>query len=428
LDKFLSEFSSTGKARYNVESIRAQHFNRGATNAVQTASFVGTSLIVEKELILIGNSTAAMVVPLIDLKSGKIWNLNLGTYYNGTISERNNSLGYTGSTNAELALSNIITRKFHARTFFKEDETDYLGKNPKTFISIGTDSGMDLLVIDWDSSNNRTPIKVWNNVAGGGNNGRFSSWIANSGKLFFGAHDGASGLFVFKVPVWEINADSYLTTYGDTIIGSSIINNYHTSIAPNSRCWKTASGTWRHQLNCGGHESAGTGVCRSIIIDVENVTSEDVLYYNSGGSVGVSGVELYDDLAFGFLSAPTSAITGFLIAKRQRFDNRLLYNSTSWYMYFWRPLHETNNLSTYPVITNLNQPYIFLPAQSTAIVGCPTEPKYFKPRNLLSISTCAKGLQNFYFPKMNQCTHKSTTLSISQLSTKVYYKENLVEG
>jgi hypothetical protein len=200
LDEYLSDVTAFYVPRYDSRKIRAQHYKYGTNNLINFSNNVITanrtfSIVIEKDIVIVGHyptfgGNNYGVVKIIDLKSGKSTALENAA---GTLSQRNDGLTYVGPVggNPELTLScggNQAVFKIYARTFFKEDESDYNQPNPKTYVLIGTDpaAGTDLLVIDWNSNGNRTPVKVWNNIFNDVTTGYLANWIAPSGRVFGG--------------------------------------------------------------------------------------------------------------------------------------------------------------------------------------------------------------------------------------------------
>jgi hypothetical protein len=453
LDNFLSGKSSTGKDRYNVSDIRVWHFKRGTTTGAPSTSgtnIAGSSatalsnIYIEKELIVAtGNIAATNAIECIylDIKSGKSIYIGAsagwsGVYYNGTFSQRSDGLTYIGAANPELYTSHAAQYKLHARTFTKEDESDYAGVNPVTFVAIGTAGGCDLLRIDWDSNGNRTPVKVWNNVFNYTSIGRYSNFIAPSGRIFGGYDQTAGELYTVTstvsnvmnqtLYVWEINADggsgiTYLA------IGTNILDGNVMDISPNSRCWKTPAGTWRHLLICGTYAGNTSNVT---IVDVENPTYQlcDRVYYNTSYTLG--SVDNFEDKVIATNMATSNYFNFVMIANKRRFNDKNPMDSVS-----VTPNALYNNWSANILWVN-TRPMMALGA--TYINGSgggqayPALVKYSKDFNTLFVSnpnTTAgafwSGLQMMWFPNQNNAIYESKDFTIDN-PNKIIFKNTLL--
>lgn len=420
LDEYLSGKSSTGKDRYDVSKIRVRHYAEGANNVVSTAAAVTNAIFIEKDMIFVGENAGESL--MIDLKSGKsIWlfTSNAGYYYNGTLSQRNDGLNYTGSANAELVTSHATFRKFHARTFSKEDASDYNLENPKTFVSIGTDGGNDVLVIDWDENGNRTPVKVWNNVGNFTTLGARATHIAISGTILMGDNGTGGAVYKGNFPIWQLGADTgyaYNNALLSTQIGSNILGTYTQDISQNSRCWKTSSGTWRHIALFAGYESGGGGDVRLAFVDIENATQESIHFVNSGGTVGWTSVDTWEDLVFApYYQSPSS----LAILRKRRFNAKIeanIYNN--WDAY--------DGGTTQAVLdfAGVKRPIFFRAGNSEFNVV-----RYSKDFGLLGVTTNTFGLQFFHIGQlMDECLSQTTEISLSRNPRKVYFKQNIITG
>ena len=255
LDHYLSGVDAiSGLQRYDIRKIRAQHFKLGASNLCK---FAIRNLFVEKDLIVansveIGTEGA---VYIIDLKKDIAYLLGedgySGKQYIGSLTERNSSKGYAGTVNSELSLGIAPYFSIFVRTFTREDLSDYNLEYPKTFVLIGTSAGLDCLVIDWDSNNDRLPVKVWNNIFKSTTLGISDCYISPSGLVIAGEDTSLGRVFTGIIPIWELQEDegydctdnSKSNEVGTNIVGKNIYG-----ISRDSRVWKTASGLWRHQI------------------------------------------------------------------------------------------------------------------------------------------------------------------------------------
>jgi len=391
---------------------------------------ITSTLFIEKDIIFVGVSGTTGWSPffIIDLKSGVACQLNTagfsGLKYLGSLSERNDTKGRSTTVNEELALSSALIRKIHARTFTKEDASDYSGENPKTFVAIGTDGGCDLLIIDWDATGNRTPVKVWNNVWNDAAFARYALWIAPSGDMFGGAYvaTGAVGKSVRKV--WNIASDNYIDSYTPT--GSNILGGFAMDISPNSRCWKTPSGTWRHQLICGTFSSATATFSGATIVDVENATKERVFGVSTSTSHGIA-VDCFEGKIFSSLTDFSGSVYfgGLKVFSKQRFNSK---------GYVWLSVPTSYNMENWETCLDsqfIQRPY-FMPF-ARWVSGdngyLSNAPRYSNKHGLVALSSYYGGLQIFHFPRMTGTRHVSTEIdTTAQDVSEVYYKEYTVEG
>lgn len=349
LDEFLSDRSSTGKERYDVNKIRVQHYEHGANNAIYNASSDVTFIVIEKDMLFITDGSG--VCHFIDLKIGKVTYLSnvtySGQYYNGVLSERNDGNGATGVLNTELNISSNTQHKIYARTFTKDDQSDYNEENPKTFVLLGTAGGCDLLVIDWDENNNRTPVKVWNNLGNNSTISRFAGWIAHSGTVFLGNYSVQGEIYKYNKKVWDIKEDT-----GADITTIQSNTSYVMDISPSSRCWKTASGEWRHILITAHYESGANGERKLLLIDVENSgVAEVILNHDSGSSGGFTTCDNFEDMVFSIFHTPTTS-SRLQINKKLYFDD----NSATFIESEWTSFSDCRTDVNYSSILNVSSP------------------------------------------------------------------------
>ena len=425
LDTFLAGRSSTGKDRRWPSDIRVQHYKEGSyNNAIgATAASIG-SIIIEKDMIFAGSNIASAVSVFIDLKAGTADTFYdaytaLGTY-NGTLSQRNDAIGWADTDNAELYLSTEYVNKLHARTFTKDDESDYNGELPKTFVLIGTDGGMDLLIIDWDENGNRTPVKIWNNLVNQTTYGRYANWIAPSGNMYFGEYGIAGNMGSFSIPVWDMQYDTAeAATYTANMgIGSSIMGGYVMDIAPNSRCWKTASGEWRHQLLACTMESGGGGDNVVGLVDVENEIIEQIAYYNGGSNAQFYSVDTFEDAAFTSYTGG-SGPTGLGMADKLHFDDDI----QTGFRNNWTQL-KTQIQTVIPSMSEKMRPRFVRHPANTGSAGNQGI-RYSNNHQMVTFAT-NQLLQFFWFPWMNNCTHESETKNLTSNPIAFNYRQNAI--
>lgn len=441
LDEFLNGKSSTGKDRYNVSDIRVWHFKRGAGNFADGANTGSDtySIFIEKDIVIRAKGLTGAgygIVQVIDLKSGQATNLsdtvNLwsGWHQYGSYSERNDAKNWFGIHNPELMLSTSGTtyvRKLHARTFTKEDESDYSGINPVTFVAIGTDGGCDLLRIDWDSNGNRTPVKVWNNVFNDAGQGRYGNFIAPSGKIF-GSDYAASGNVSLvsrvtndKIPllVWEINADAGSPGSTYSYIGSGILGGYGTDISPNSRCWKTSSGTWRHQLICGVMDLSGGGEGATTVVDIENISIEKLIF-NTSNDYHSSSVDIFEDKIISTNTIYIDTPIQFNIMKKRRFNSK---EYTPWGV-FYNNWDDESGFS----IRSISRPVFAIGINAVSGSGdvyTGLRTRYSKDFNSIMIGNKSNGLQLLFMPQQNNAVYESKDFTIDN-PNKIIYSETIL--
>lgn len=421
LDAFLSGRSSTGKDRYDVTKIRTWHFKRATNNIITSASIAPADIFIEKDLIFVVCYNTSQTMTIVDLKAGKTFifgDTYGGQYYDGTLTERNDAKGWAGTANSELYVTAITARRTNVRTFTKEDESDFSFDNPKTYALMGTASGTDLFVIDWDANGNRTIVKVWNNIFNAASLGAYTPWIAPSGKFFEINNAATGGLYVvskgnasgvFVNPfIWEINAD----TLGYTAIHSSITGGFGRVISANSRCWKTSSGQWRHQLVVGTlDQSDGAGVERVAIIDVESILMETAYYYNSAYWY-CSNLDNFEDLIFAIHGHYSTGTPSYIfIHKRLKFDNNIdAEEGGTW----TRPIY---------TITQTSRPWF------TTATSADSKLKYSKDFGILSFGAYQNtGIFQMFFmrPQMNNCEYVSKEFTIDNPSELIYKQSNII--
>lgn len=422
LDEFLSDYSSTGQPRYDVIKIRVQNYKRGLNNLVEDASFDAASITIEKEIIFVGHRSLHKSI-LIDLKNSYTTNFyssGSGETYQGTLSERNDGLAWTVANNTELALGSVNIRNVHARTFTKTDASDYKGELPITFILLSHAGGADLLVIDWDTNGNRTPIKIWNNLSSDSSAGRYAAWIAPSGYIFLGADDNLTGKVYYVIQkAWEIFSDGPLNTKE---VGSNILTQRVRSFAPNSRCWKTASGEWRHQLFCGTHDaSITTGFdYGAALVDVENESVEYILFFPTGTTdtdTAIKALDIFEDRVFVTVSPNITAteLEGqlyFPLLKKYYKDLLVSELQNNWGTHSYQSIMSSTVRPRFQLLSNA--------------IGVGGICRYSIDANILTIGSSVIGLQFSFFPHIDQCLSESTKQICNNPSSYNYVESALL--
>jgi hypothetical protein len=339
LDEFLSRRSVTGKNRYDIRDLIIQHSWGAANNLCDDVAFTSRSIDINKDVVFLGSDFG---VNIIFLKTGKALMLDNGTksgfQYGGAFSQRNDGSTYSGQHDPNLDLSYLRVNTVFSRTFTKEDTSDYNGAYPKTCVVLGTGDGdstgkADLLVITWGEDGNPAAMKVWNDIFNGVSFVSNAVWIAPSGRIFGGVTDVGGegtegGIYYSNKYAFDISEDGTSAAY--TQVGSAILTDSVWKISPQSRCWKTASGTWRHVLLCSTYRS--NSKAKISLVDVESATIETI------HDIGTSGTYFYatafEDIVFGVSSA-SDASAGINIYKKNRFGDSSIASpsGSSWSLY-----------------------------------------------------------------------------------------------
>lgn len=437
LDAYLSGKSSTGKDRYDISKIRTWHYKLGTAfttaysqmYAIVTA--FATSICIERDMIFATRHRADNIdnVVMVDLKAGKVY--YVGSYNNSAngsgqystvpLNDRNNEpFGVQAITNPELMLTlGSAIYKVHAQTFDKNDITDYNGTNPKTFVTIIGGGGTDVLVIDWDDDNNRVPIKVWNNIGNNAVVGQWAAWIAPSGYMFFGAYNSGGTISMTTIPVWEIAADSL---FADTTKYREIVNSSAAvfDISPQSACWKTPSGQWRHKLIIGSNSDAGYPH-RIALIDVENNLME-IIYTGAATTYYWASVTGYEDKIFSKYSYTST--NDYIGASKWLKKRRIDFNPETGIQGTWDiwqfPSGETPHSNTRPYLSN--------GGFNTGAAGFRWQiyNRYSKDFNILGVAFMMWGLQFFFFPQLDNCEYVSKEFEINSPSELIYKQSNMI--
>lgn len=441
LAEYLSGKSSTGKDRYDVTTIRTRHYKEGATNIIYDATGTSSCILIEKDMIFVGD--VAGYFKIVDLKSGKCTILYTGTssgfYYNGSLTERNDSKGYAGILNPELNIGAADTRNIHARTFFKDDVSDYGYTNPKTYVAIGTyTAGTDILIIDWDSEGNRTLAIVYNNVWNSTVISAYGNYIAPSGYLFAAHYGAGTKIWQALTPIWELHENlGYDVAFDNTVgtgsrravgyLPTAVSGAYPWKISPNSSCWKTASGTWKHKIIYTVY--SGHGVyeleCETISNTIAGLTQSGKvtwIQYNALGTGGRSPVDNYEDRVFTLEHNDTN--TGYIaelnIMKRLTFADKGL--SPIFNTIFYNGWSYSNQLSssTRPRY-NIASRYIDGDGDGNS-AGQLFEMKFSPNVNKLLFGCLVFGIQIHHFYSEDSCQHKSMTFETTNPSNYVYHQ------
>jgi len=311
--------------------------------------------------------------------------------------------------------------KFHAHTFTKEDPSDYNENNPKTFIAIATDDGCKLLSINWNE-NNRTLGHLWGNSATGLFNdalkGIFAIWVAPSGILFVGENNTSGELYYGDVPVWQVAKDVFDSII--TVGTGSLVNTIMLDIAPNSICWKTTSGEWRHQLLITGRASTPDKNV-SKLIDIENVIAENIYVPETAAdTTSRSKVDIFEDVIFHIINSDNYAQDrGLKISKKLHFDSDIRDFQNNWTIFNG----DTDDSLSLGINIGSN-PFFTIGDSDTD--QWPTM-YYSSEFSVLMIGYLDQeaGVQLFYFPHQNNNTHRSIEFDCDD-PTGIHYIQNAI--
>ena len=458
LDEYLSDKSITGKDRYDVSKIRTRHYLGVATSPNNIVGYYTgwnggvpstTSVFVDRDMIFAsiwnpgGTSDSGPTVYMIDLlKSkafcfGSAFNVSYGrasywgARYNGNLSQRNDNLGYNMSSSPELALNTNgnayhYISYVHARTFTKDDISDYSLESPRTYVSINHTLGNDILVITWDSSNNRIPIRTWTNVfnaaaiGGGTFHVAANSIITQSGYLFAAWYTAYGTMKRGLNYIWNLaenlGYDNANAQKCITYATSNYLSTYQSYISPNSLCWKTPSGLWRHIITIAISEGQGI-----MVYDCENNTRMDVCY-RPVGSTGHSFIDNYEDRIF-YIEANASS-AGYLNAmatmKRLHFDDKYQHGGPGGNT----DIVDYNGWHAQDYIHYATRPRFGLPFRWINGDGLKYQHKmvYSPLVNKLNFSSHLYGTCLYHYYYEEQSTHKSIEFEMDSPSKYVYKK------
>jgi hypothetical protein len=423
LDEFLAGKSTTGKDRYDVSKIRTRHYKEGASNVILIAAAQTSQVLIEKDIIIVSDFAAAGVIKVIDLKAGTSTALytstNSGWKYAGTLTQRNDSRGYTGVLNAELNISHSIVHQLSARTFTKEDSSNYTYQNPRTYVGISmAATGVDVLVIDWDSNNNRTCTKVYNDVANAATVGAYGHFISPSGTVYMPQNGSTGPLFKGLFPIWQLNTDAgyaYDSTQKSIILGGTIYT-YANLISRSSTCYKKVSGEWTDILLYTNRSTEAVMLCNtsSLFNSPAALVSYTLVYTSSQD--GFNDVDNYEDKIFFASHENTSAgvISNLTITRRLSFNDYNTHMSPTGTNF--------NGFTSLERINSVSRPRMN-PASTWEINSGITREKdvRFSPLvNKLAFGNIVKGLILFHFYNQDQCTHQSIDFDAENPSQYLY--------
>lgn len=429
LDEFLGDASSTGQHRYDPRKIRAWHYKKNTPapyNIVGITTGTIMNINIEKDIIIVAvYITTGTPLIIIDLKSGKAYYMSTGAInrYDGTLTERNDGKGYTQiTTTVDLTMSSNINQRLNSRTFFKNDQSDYAGEYPKTFVLTGGPGGSDVIEIEWDQNNNRTIKKVWKNIlnlAGSTPAG----YIAPSGQIFIGRDIDYAGNIYMPISntnneplkVWDLATQySYVSLLA---VGGAVRD-----FGPNSRCWKTKSGQWRHQFIISSYRGASTGSSVNCIIDVENKTYELVYSNASGTDMYCMGLDSSEDMIFArrdYYSAAYISDVLRAFKKRRFYTNRWTELYNNWDL----DSPEGYYLTMYATSPRFSSPIVNFGGTGNIIYHAVIYNMNF---SALLNGQYAWGAQFFHYPWADESKYYGKEFEISDPSEFIYKQSNII--
>lgn len=311
LDEFLSTVNNAGNYRYDVTKIRVQNLKMGGAN-LGAANLAGPKtnpdyyyigqICIDNDIIfwnnVESNTNTTLGIFMLDLKSGISYYFgDNATYYrrsyDGTLSVKNGGNGYVrgvADDNFTFPSATSINTKIIARTFSKNDSSDYSEMNPKTFVVFDSDEHLHMLIINWDNLGNRTPQKIIPNMLTG-----VVSWLPASGNLFYST--GSTDLSKTRQPVWTFAA---AITDVTTITVPSVTT--IVDIADNSPCWRVGN-IWEHRPVCFGTGTNTISMVDPVAVKNDGIAEwatyygnvfEDKLFVGNGTSVRVIRKHLFE--------------------------------------------------------------------------------------------------------------------------------------
>lgn len=437
MSSFFSRRSSTGKPRYLPEDIRVQHIKRGANFLLSSASWVTRACFIEADLLWIMTNIATPSV-MIDLKNGKSYGIYSTTLANslfqGTFTERNLAKTYSGTTDPQMYTGYYTFAKVFARTFSKEDPSDYKFENKRTYAHLGNETAGDLMIIEWDKDNNRRPSRVYINPFNLGNPHR-GIWISQSGKYMVGnyATDGAfyivangtnPGISDQTIPyVWDIAAPSLGYQYLGT--AAAFVSGLIVDVSPGSEAYKLPSGQWRNRLYVGTYSGNSSYWGGSTIVDPENIKSERSTGALAGYEWG--SCEAFEDRLYGARTniSGSGYHGGIYISTKRRYN-------TKWYSWRGAGNYVQQTYNNWDITDNViftSRPR-YMPAAkwgNAEGVSYNQFPRYNNELATLVIPN-VYGLQGLTFQRIDRCYHVSKEIELSPDVTEMYYREDLAEG
>lgn len=400
MDNFLTGKSSTGKNRHDIRDIITHHYLPGTNKLNYFTSGTNYGMYIVDDIVCVGNSSGGLLT--IFLKEGIAYRYEdgsasySGTYFNGKLNQRNLDLGYAGKHNPNLNISNDCIYKIHGRTFTKNDQSDYDFELPSTYILCGTGVGANLLVINYDSNNNRVPTRIWGNIFDNSNIGLWSIWLAPSGQPFGGYWNTDSSIFYGIIPVWHVNSNSYYSAQAERKSAYGP-NGYCYDISPNSICYKSISGQWKHITLASGYEYSADGVVACEYTEIESNIREWIYYNNTESTYAMRCIDRVDDRVFVSLDYADSNTHYLYFLKKLPFND---YRYSPLSAYKWSGFMSTDE-----------QLYAFSTPRFTLfeynVSGLERFIRYSRNASMLLTGTTIKGIQIYHFPFLNDCEYRS---------------------
>lgn len=452
LDEFLNDFSSAGLPRYDVRKIRMWHYKSATGNIIGPLKQILENMYIEKELIIVtgyyygASADTYPTVTYVDLKNDKAMYMGYGNdssqisgqYYNGSNNRRNDGLGKIGTTNTDLNLSfssyvsSEHAYKPHAKTFFKEDPSDYNEILPKTFVAMSTSVGCDLLVIDWDENGNRTPVKVYNNVFNLGITQNGHKILDNGMLIGQYAADNTSLYTVSEISigstdyreinyassnvryVWNMKKDAigYRITTLPEIQSNPLLSDYQS--------YKTTSGQWKNRV-----VRSTYAVGRNEIDCLEDLTREYTFYIDNS-TIGYGNdmifkwnLKMWEDKFFANYgdAASTDYYYGFLIMNKKKLKRFTLDSAGDYTINGWGNMFEYS-------IQSLSRPYF---DYITGGAGKYTIGTFFSQHfNIAHRTSYANGLLWLHLPQLDNCYYETIDKELTTSPSQLYYKEDVI--
>lgn len=373
MDKFLNDKDSvtaSGHRRYDVRKIDPVHFTGGGSTLAtlnmggsNSSSAMTAPMFVEKDIIVFANASQNLTndnelsgVRLLNLKTGKMCLLNSTGfgYYNGTISQRNDGLGYTNQEVSNLQLRSTPQIAWEhiqgIRTFSKNDLSDYNLPYEKTFIGIfeGSTTRTSILEIDWGENEEGIPIRYYRNAINITSfDYIYGSWISEDGYLFAVSASSAGERYLIKSKkkVWEFSNNNDISSLdGGYSYPSGVVNShnfilyittpirsagdywdYFNHISSDSFSIKLTDGKWKHYVFL----SAYSYTDNLYLICPEDLSSELIHGSNTTGTIYVTKTLRDEDKLIQYAEYENAYLYFFAIMEKKSFNNiSRWYNNT----------------------------------------------------------------------------------------------------
>jgi len=416
LDEFLSDISASGMPRRDVRKINVRHYEAGTDNLIMSGQKTYDVKIIDDMIFLCGTGSIQWnPLSMIDLKTGEAWNFSDTTIYkyNGRLVNRNEGEGWAGVATSTINVGETGLFKMSGKTFKKEDDTSYNKQNPTTYLAAGTNSqGTDLLVIDWINGK-RIPTRIWNNIFNNTTAGIRGILLPDSGELIAGNYAANGQIYKYNRPVWEIQSDNEAD---HKLVFTA--DNYVSDIAPNSYCFKTPTGEWRHIITVGISNAApGTSQYYGVVlVDIEK-EEEEIIWRALNGSTAYYffNVDAFEERIFAIHSR-LSLTDGGLIAKKLKFDDG--EGSGEWFNYWTLEYWAGSYYFDRPKFT------LFQSGDSGECRAMRFSPNH----NILMVGSTNTGIQMLHYYNNDNSRHKSIDLDVNAPNQFVYSKMAILPG